>query len=146
MKLDVGDYGCQFADGYIPPVYFERKGLSDLFGTLGKGYKRFKKEILRAKENKFTMIIIIEGTLSKVLSGYERSTIGGISIIRQLFTLWIKYGIHPVFCKDKFEMSNYIAEFYCAIGRKYLEKDKWQNSVLMEGRDSCLSNSNLVSG
>lgn len=40
-KCEVGDYGCQFEDGFIVPVYFERKGLSDLFGTLGMGYKRY---------------------------------------------------------------------------------------------------------
>lgn len=123
VKLDVGDYGCQFADGYIPPVFYERKSIGDLFGTLGQGYGRFKNEIIRARENGYTLIIIIEGGLLKVLKGYKHSTIEGITIVRKLFTLWVKYGILPVFCKDREEMSEYIMQFYISIGKKYV-KDK----------------------
>ena len=27
-KLEYGDYGCRFTDGYRPKIYFERKSLS----------------------------------------------------------------------------------------------------------------------
>ena len=121
-KLDIGDYNCQFTDGYIPPVYFERKSLADLFQTFGQDYSRFKKEILRAKELNYTIVIIIEGSFTRILKGYERSMVEGISILRKLFTLWIKYGIHFVCCKNREEMAEYIAEFYSAWGRNYLEK------------------------
>ena len=43
----VGDYAWETDSGYILPLTFERKSLGDLFSTLGKGYPRFKKEILR---------------------------------------------------------------------------------------------------
>jgi ERCC4-type nuclease len=120
-KLLVGDYQAEFEDGYRPPICFERKGIGDLYGTLTSGYKRFKKEILRAQENKITLIIIIECTFTKVLGGYSHSTIEGITIIRTLFTLWVKYGIKPVFCKDREEASHYITEFFCALGRQHIE-------------------------
>jgi ERCC4-type nuclease len=68
-KLEVGDYGCQLENGYRIPICFERKSISDLFGTLSAGYKRFKKEILRAKEAKVVLVIIIEGTLLKSSKG-----------------------------------------------------------------------------
>ena len=129
IKLDVGDYGCRFADDHIPSIFFERKSIGDLFGTMTSGYKRFKREILRAQESKTTLIIIIEGTLSKVLRGYEHSTVEGITIVKKLLTLWVKYGIKPVFCKDRDEMSLYIAEFYCAVGRQYIENKKKQKQV-----------------
>ena len=44
-KLEVGDYAVKFKDGYSPLYFFERKSIGDLFGTMGKGYKRFKREI-----------------------------------------------------------------------------------------------------
>ena len=123
-KLDAGDYGCRFNDGHIPPIVFERKSIGDLFGTLGGGHSRFKKEIQRAKDNGVQMIIIIEGTMSKVLRGHEHSTIEGISILRTLFTLWVKYGVIPVFCKDRVEMSRYIVEFYVSVGKQYIKEKK----------------------
>ena len=115
--LKVGDYGCQYVDGYIPPVFFERKSLGDLFGTMGKGYPRFKRSLLRAKELKFKLILLVEATLTKVLKGYTHSTMTGISIVRKLMTLQIKYDMDFQFCKDRGEMSRYITEYYCALGR-----------------------------
>ena len=120
-KLPVGDYSVQFIDGYIPPIYFERKSLVDLFGTLGKGYKRFKKEIVRAQEQKLTLILIVETSLGKVAKGCDHSTIDGISIVKKLFTLWIRHGIQVVFCQDKEEMAEYITQFYLACGREHIE-------------------------
>jgi len=116
-KLPVGDYQVEFVNGYRPPVIFERKSKNDLFGTMGKGYKRFKREIELAKELNIRLIIIIEATMTSVLKGYEKSDLSGISIIRKLMTLWIKHNVYPVFCKDKDEMGLYIYEFFSSIGR-----------------------------
>lgn len=126
-KLDVGDYACQFSDGVIAPVFFERKSKGDLFGTLGKGHKRFRKEIQRAIDNHYKFIIIVECGLMDVLSGFEYKTkrgcrysrINGTSIAKTLFTLWIKYGVFPVFCKDREEMSNYIYATFVALEKQY---------------------------
>jgi ERCC4-type nuclease len=122
-KLDVGDYGCEFNDGYIMPVVFERKEHGDLVGTLGKGYERFKREIERAKQQDIKLILIIEGTMTKILNGTDYSMRDGLSIIKQLFTLWLKYDLIPVFCKDREEMSKYITEYYIACGKQYMKVD-----------------------
>lgn len=116
--LKVGDYGCEYKLGYIPPVFFERKSIGDLFGSMGKGYPRFKRELQRAECDNVKLILIIEGTLTKTLKGAKYSRMKGKSIVKKLFTLWIKYGLYPVFCKDRKEMSRYICEYYAAIGRK----------------------------
>lgn len=116
-KLSVGDYGAEFSDGFRPNIYFERKGLSDLFGTLGSGYPRFRKELERAKQSSSLLFIIIEGTFGDIFRGYPHSTIQGITIIRKLFTLYFKYGVHFVCCESRDCMSKYIIEFYCSIGR-----------------------------
>ena len=116
-KLSVGDYAVEYSDGYRPKISFERKSIPDVYGTLGKNHARFKKEVLRAKEGGITLIVIIEGTLGKTLKGYKHSTMSGVSIVRQLFTLWVKYNIVPVFCSDRREMETYIYNYFCAIGR-----------------------------
>lgn len=123
-KLNVGDYGCIYKDSFAPPIYFERKSIGDLFITMTSGYTRFKRELARAKVSKVSLILVIEGTLSKILRGSSHSTIEGITIVRKLFTLWIKYNLYPVFCKDRNEMVKYIYEYYCSIGRIKRKKIK----------------------
>jgi ERCC4-type nuclease len=119
--LSVGDYGCCYIDNHIPPVFFERKSIPDLFGTLSKGYKRFKKEILRSKEQQVLLVIIIEGSLTKILKGYERSKRGGDEITKQLFTLMVRHHIPFICCSNREEMARYITEVYLAIGRNRFE-------------------------
>lgn len=125
QKLEVGDYCCLYKNGSIPNIIFERKSIPDLFGTLGKGYKRFKKELVRAEELNIKLILIIEGSFSKVLNGFERSSLSGESIIKKLFTLWVRYNLIPVFAKNREEVGQIITEYYLAIGRNTdFTKDK----------------------
>jgi len=120
-KLEVGDYGCEFKNGYIPPVFFERKSIADLIGTLTSGMERFKKEIQRSKDSQCTLILIIEGSLLKCSKGIPYSKVDPWQVIKTVFTLFVKYGIIPVFCKNREEMSLYIAEYYSAIGRNMIK-------------------------
>ena len=125
IKLNYGDYQATLEDNHIVPVVFERKGsLSDLWKTLTIEHSRLKKEIERAKIDNVSLILIIEGSLSKILKGFSRSEVKGISIIKTLFSLWCRYNIMPVFCKDKFEMATYITHYYSAYARKYFSKEK----------------------
>lgn len=110
-KLDYGDYSCRAFDRTCP-VFFERKGLSDLFGTLGKGSARFREEIRRCFDDGYKLVIIIEKPLSVIKTGARHSTIPGTSIIRTLFTLSLKYNIDFVCCNTRAEMELYIREFY----------------------------------
>jgi len=121
QKLNCGDYCAQYTDGHQPSICFERKSVEDLFGTLSSGYKRFKKEIIRAKENKIILVIIIEGTLSKIIKGIDNSQRCGDEVAQQLFTLLVRYQIPFVCCKDREEMTRYITEFYLAYGREHIK-------------------------
>lgn len=116
-KLDCGDYGAIFENGYWPKVFFERKSLADTYGTLGKGHDRFKRELERAKNLNIRLILIIECSFTKVLKGYERSSISGETMIKMLMTMFLKHNLYLVFCKDREEAARYIYEFYSAIGR-----------------------------
>lgn len=120
-KLDVGDYGVVFEDGHSPLFFFDRKSIPDLFGTMGTGYDRFKKCILRSQETGSTLFIIIEGTLLDVFKGTKYSDIDGKSVVYKLFTLWLKYGVQPVFVKDRKEMAEYITQFFIAVGKRHVE-------------------------
>jgi hypothetical protein len=41
-----------------------------------------------------------------------------LRIVRTLFSLYVRYGVIPVFCRDRDEMSVYIIEYYLALWRK----------------------------
>jgi ERCC4-type nuclease len=133
IALPVGDYCCKYEQGYICPVIFERKSIGDLYGTLSQGYERFKREIEKAKLLDLTLILIIEGSLSKVLKGYEQSQRVPESIVKQIFTLFVKYNLTPVFAKNREEASRYITEFYLAVGHNMnfakVVKDKVDKAV-----------------
>ena len=111
-KLDFGDYGCELSDGHFVPIVHERKSINDIFGTLGQGYDRFKREIIRCQEAKFRMILLIEGTLTKVGKGIKHSARNPDSLLDQIFTLFVRYKIIPVFAKDPTEASRWITLFY----------------------------------
>lgn len=132
--LSVGDYGCKFENGWEPPFYFERKALGDLYGTMGAGYPRFKKELARARAQGVRLMLIVEATLGSVASGYAHSQMSGDSMVKKLFTLRVRYGLEAIFCDGRREMARYIKEFYCAIGREYLEARVERNSGLLAGK------------
>ena len=120
QKLLVGDYMAMFTDGYIPPISIERKSLQDLVGSLSKGYKRFKKEIIRAKENNIQLIILIEASMTKVLKGIEESYRSGDEILQQLHTIAVRYNIPFYCCNNRDESSRWIIERFLALGREYV--------------------------
>ena len=120
QKLLVGDYMAMFTDGYIPPISIERKSLQDLVGSLSKGYKRFKKEIIRAKENNIQLIILIEASMTKVLKGIEESYRSGDEILQQLHTIAVRYNIPFHCCNNRDESSRWIIERFLALGREYV--------------------------
>jgi ERCC4-type nuclease len=122
--LSTGDYGVRFKDNHHPPIYFERKSIPDLIGTLGRDYKRFKKEIMRSKDNKSELIIIIEGTVTDVIAGTKYSKIDGLQILRTLLSIWNRYQIVSVFCKDRKEVALFIAEYYLAYARKRTKEER----------------------
>ena len=122
--LRVGDYGCRYLDGTVPPIFFERKSVGDLWGTMTAGYPRFKKEMSRGWDSGVTIILAIEATLTEVYGGFSRSQVAGDSMVQKLFTLQRRHNLPLVFCDGRAEMVAYITEFYEAIGREKLVAEK----------------------
>jgi DNA excision repair protein ERCC-4 len=100
-KLNVGDYS--FVGGE-ERVACERKHLGDLFGTLGKGHKRFKKEIERALDYDY-FGIYIEGTREQIIKkdfpGSYHTKMRGYVIIKILDTIKEKYNVDVVYCNSR---------------------------------------------
>lgn len=117
--LSFGDYRARFDDGTLSSIVFERKSKNDLFGTLSQGYERFKKEIERSKEEKIKLVIITENNLRSILSGCVNSQRNGVSIVQQLFTLRIRYGIETVYSTSREEMSEYITHTFLSLEREH---------------------------
>lgn len=57
-KLDFGDYTNPLNDKKV--VIDRKKDLIEWAGNLGKGHQRFKRELERAKENGYKVIVLIE--------------------------------------------------------------------------------------
>jgi len=136
--LPIGDYWGLYESGETMPVIFERKEIADLFGSLTSGMERFKREIKRAQENNLKLVIIINGTIKDILEGAEYSSVNGSSILKTLFTLWVKYDVIPVFCRNKTEMKRFILETWSAIGRNYTPGMTLTNNLLTNLTDQTI--------
>ena len=116
-KLDVGDYALRLSNGLLFNKIIERKGLQDLVGTLSAGYKRFKEEINRAKESGINLIIAIEGTRDDVLRGTIYSNREGSEVVKQLNTLYVRYGVEFWYCASREDMAMRISDLFHAVYR-----------------------------
>jgi len=113
-KLNVGDYSIQ---GYESKIAIERKSAVDLFGTLGKGHKRFQRELERAEGMDY-FAILVENTLTQIRNkDFENShytRMKGFVIAQICFTLKMKYGIDVVFCNGRKDAAGYVREVFKA--------------------------------
>lgn len=116
--LAFGDYSA-IVRGKVVPIVFERKGLQDLFGTLGAGHDRFKRELERAKKAEFKLVLMIEGTYTDVWNGCEYSQIDGRTILKVLATMYTKYDLEYHFCESRRVMARRIADTFSAVERAY---------------------------
>ena len=118
LALAYGDYTA-IVHGKPCPIVFERKGISDLFGTMTSGYERFKKEMARAKESEMKLVLIIEGSYSDVWNGIAHSQFSGESMMKKLATLYTKYDLEYIFCENRRVMARRITDTFSAIERSF---------------------------
>ena len=121
VTMPYGDYGACWDSGDGMPVVFERKSLADLWTTLANsdGHERFKRELERAKGDGVKLVLIIEASISEVAAGFPRSKMTGTTMLRKLFTFWVKHDLPVVFCQNRGEMKRYIVETFEAVERNY---------------------------
>ncbi len=116
VALPYGDYTA-LVHGKPVPIVFERKGFSDIWGTMTSGYDRFKSEMERASSDKIKLILIIEGSYTDVWNGFERSQYDGASMLKKLATLYTRYDLEYIFCESRRVMARRIADTFYAIER-----------------------------
>ena len=113
-KLDVGDYSIL---GEEDKIAIERKNPADLFGTLGKGHSRFKRELERAQKLDF-FAVVVEATWTDIVNkSFEGAHYIGMrgDVVGQICaTLAVKYGIFFFFCKDRVEAVSIIRALFKA--------------------------------
>jgi len=113
-KLDTGDYSIL---GYEDKIAIERKSAMDLFGTLGKGHKRFQRELERAVEMDYFCILVECPFISiyeKSFDNAHRSKMRGDTIIKICYTLKFKYGIDVIFCNGRKESAMIVKNIFMA--------------------------------
>lgn len=105
--LKFGDYAL---DGNNS-ICFERKSLSDLVGTLGKGYERFCRELQRAKEAGSYLIVLVEKDINSALSFHKEfetryAKVTPEHIFRNMRELIYQFdNVQFVFAKDRKESA-----------------------------------------
>lgn len=122
LALAFGDYTAIVHERPVP-IVFERKGISDLFGTMTSGYERFKKEMERAKTSNMKLIIIVEGSYTDVWNGIEHSQFSGESMIKKLHMLQVRHDIETVYCESRRVMARYIAGLFSAVERNWTKEN-----------------------
>lgn len=115
--LKFGDYAFS-KEG--TKIYFERKSISDLIGTLSGGYERFEREIERADAANSKLIIIVEEKLSNALNFeylphvYKKDTrVNSSYIFHKVRQLIQKYPhIQFLFCDGRKECVRVIEKIF----------------------------------
>lgn len=115
--------GLSFGDYRIAgsKIFIERKSLGDAWGTLSGGYKRFEKEIIRAKEAGAYLVILVESPFESLEQfPFQRQVYGKIRlpiefIYHNIRELMQKYDhIQFLFAKDREEASHLITKIFSA--------------------------------
>ena len=119
IGLPFGDYTAIVHEKPVP-IVFDRKAISDLFGTMTHGYKRWKEVMRKAKESNFKLILIVEGTYTDVFNGIEHSEYSGEAMIKKLHMLQVRYDLETVYCESRRVMARYIVGLFGAVERNWV--------------------------
>lgn len=112
--LDFGDYRMAGSS-----IFIERKSLGDAWGTLTGGFHRFEREIIRARDAKAYLVILVESPFNS-LEGFpmQRKVFGKIKIpvefvYHNIRDLMQKYQhIQFLFVKDREEASRVVQKLF----------------------------------
>jgi len=116
-NLDVGDYSIK-NDNY--GIFIERKSIQDLCSTFGpKNFSRFRNELIRARESKSYIILLVENDFNTVM-GFDHSPfyskhtqMTSIYLFHQIRTLLQEFPNWQIaFCKSRADMKEMILKIF----------------------------------
>jgi ERCC4-type nuclease len=122
--LPTGDYSLAGAEDLIA---IERKTRDDLISCLCDGRERFERELYRGRALDF-FALVIECTLSDIVSGNYRSKMTPRSAIQSILTFSVRYRL-PVFFV---ETRNYGARVTESLLLKYAKEMKKRAEAILE--------------
>jgi len=104
QKLDAGDYSLV---GHEHDIAIERKTHADAYGCLGRGRKRFHREIDRLITYKYAAIII-ECSLQTFLEPPPHSTLSPSAAINTLISWDLRFGVRAIFAGTRGLAETYV--------------------------------------
>lgn len=127
-KLDVGDYSIQ---GMEHKIALERKSPADLFKTIGKDHKRFKRELTRAANFEYFAIIVecsFTTVIDKEFENAHYSHMLGDTVVQICYTLKMKYGVDVIFCNGRNEAMRICRHIFRAFVKMKKARSKIVNN------------------
>ena len=115
--LHTGDYSVAGLEDHIA---IERKSLNDLIGCLCTGRERFEKELFRGRALDF-FALVVECSLTDIVSGNFRSKMTPRSAIQSLLTFSVRYRL-PVFFVENRKYGARVTESLLLKYARELEK------------------------
>lgn len=119
VGLPIGDYSLP---GFEDRISIERKTLEDLVSCLGKGRKRFEKELSKARPYEL-FGVVIEANMEAVTLGRYRSQINTHSAMQSIIAFQVRYGTSFIWAGSR-EGGEYITfsllqKYVREIGERY---------------------------
>lgn len=109
QTLVVGDYTTK---KHFNKLHIERKSPGDLYGTLLKGHKRFRKELLRAIKLNIKLVVVIECSAEKFLNkewdGAKYCKVDSETVLKIVKAVSKKYAVKFVWCNNRVAMKKKI--------------------------------------
>ncbi len=122
-KLAAGDYALK---DHTDKIIIERKTLTDLFGIIGNGRERFKRELQHLKDNCEFPILIIEGSVSDIFDEHALpywSKIHPNAVIGSLISWSIKFGVNIIFAGNRTKGELIAAKYLMKMNEIINEKE-----------------------
>jgi len=109
VRMSVGDYTtCLLQDSFV----IERKSPGDLYGTITADHSRFRREIIRAKDEGKRMAVYVECShnafVTKKFPRGEYLKFPGETLAKIVATISLKYDLEFVWCRNRDDMKKKI--------------------------------------
>jgi len=124
VGLPVGDYSLS---GFEDRISIERKTLEDLASCLGKGRKRFERELSKSRPYEL-FVVIVEANMEAIKLGQYRSQINPHSAMHSIVAFQVRYGTPFIWAGSR-EGGEYITfsllqKYLREIGERYKQASK----------------------